>query len=82
MREAKQTKPAAVKETENEIQNELSCSEVKEVLDELFGAKRKLEETRPHVKHHLFVHLEACRKCCRAFDVRVRFRPSRRGGIY
>lgn len=72
----------SVANVDAEIINEMSCSQVRETLDQLFGGDRTLERTRPHIKHLLFEHLESCRKCCRAFDVRVRFRPAHRGGLY
>lgn len=70
-------------DVELNINHEMKCSQAKECLDELFSRRRMLEDTRPTVKRLLFDHLETCRNCCRAFDVRVRFRPAhRRYNIY
>ncbi|HRH40844.1 MAG TPA: hypothetical protein PKY82_04305 [Pyrinomonadaceae bacterium] len=53
---------------------EVSCFQIREKLDLLFDGDSRLEETNEIIKRVLFRHLETCQKCCRSFDVRVRFR--------
>jgi hypothetical protein len=65
-----------------DVMNEMNCSQARERLDEIFSQRRLLEESRPSAKRLLFDHLETCRRCCRLFDVRVRFRPAHRRNIY
>jgi len=60
----------------------MSCSQIREKLDGLFDEGVSLEDTSQDIKCHLFAHLETCRACCRAFDVRVRFRSNGRARIY
>lgn len=60
----------------------MNCFQMREKLDALFGGDYLLEDTPAAVKRLLFKHLETCKECCRSFDVRVRFRTSRRDRIY
>lgn len=69
-------------ETHNEAVMAMNCAAIRESLDELFDGNANLEETPAGTKRGLFAHLEACRDCCRAFDVRARFRPAGRRRIY
>ena len=60
----------------------MSCFQIREKLDALFGGDSRLEETHAAVKRILFEHLENCVACCRSFDVRLRFRSTGRDTIY
>jgi hypothetical protein len=77
-----ETRTIIIRDVDLDVTSEMNCSQAREHLDELFSRQRLLEETRPRVKRLLFEHLETCRSCCRAFDVRVRFRPAQHRNIY
>lgn len=78
----KQSREKAVHDFNFEIPEALNCFQIKEKLDALFEGDSPLEETHQGVKRILFGHLETCQKCCRSFDVLVRFRPSGRDRIF
>jgi hypothetical protein len=59
-----------------------SCFQIRKKLDALFEGDSRLEETDAAIKRFLFGHLENCTACCRAFDVRARFRSGRGRGIF
>jgi hypothetical protein len=59
-----------------------NCLQIRKKLDAIFDGKSSLEQTFTDIKRFLFAHLEICKSCCRAFDPRVRFRPSGRAGIF
>ena len=80
--EQKQSQSIFFEEIHLETIHAINCSEVRDKLDELFDGDARLEETPAGIKRGLFSHLEACRDCCRAFDVRTRFRPAGRSRIY
>lgn len=65
-----------------EAADAISCTEVKAKLDELSSGRFALEKMDKLTKTFLFRHLENCTGCCRAFDVRMRFRPTRHATIY
>jgi hypothetical protein len=58
-----------------------NCLQIRKKLDAIFDGKLSLEQSFTDIKRFLFGHLEICKSCCRAFDVRARFRSSGRGGI-
>lgn len=60
------------------VEKVMSCFEVREKLDELFDGNSMLEESTARFRRSLFAHLENCRGCCRAFDVRVGLRSAGR----
>lgn len=72
-----------VSEINIEATEKSGCSQVREKLNALFDGDARLEETHAAIKRFLFGHLENCAACCRAFDVRVRFRSGSGGrGIF
>ena len=77
-----QTRQPSVPEINFEGAENLNCNQIKGKLDELFGGKFSLEKMDVRTKMFLFRHLEICGSCCRAFDVRVHFRPTGRATIY
>ena len=83
MQAATQTsRQTIIQEFDVETGEAASCLQIREKLDALLGGNSRLEETPVAVKQSLFKHLESCRTCCRAFDVRVRFRPGKGRGIF
>lgn len=80
--ENKQSRKTAFKEINFAATGAMTCLQIRERLDAVFGGDYPLEETSAGVKRDLFAHLIACRDCCRSFDVRVRFGAARRGTIY
>lgn len=62
--------------------DEVNCFQIREKLDSLFDGNSRLEETNEIIKQVLFRHLEICQKCCRSFDVRVRFCSGGRRKIF
>lgn len=77
-----QNRLAAAPEINFEAAEKLNCVQIKNKLDELFGGRFSLEKMDIRTKTFLFRHLEVCGNCCRAFDVRVHFRPVGRATIY
>lgn len=65
-----------------EITQAMNCNQAKEKLDALLDGDERLEETHTAIKSILFRHLENCIDCCRAFDVRARFRKPGRDRIF
>ena len=72
--EQKQRRTVESQEISFETIDSISCFQIREKLDALFGGNYLLEETPANIKRNLFRHLETCDKCCRSFDVRLRFR--------
>lgn len=71
------------RQTKNfEAADTINCFEIKAKLDELSSGKISLEKMDRMIKTFLLRHLETCTGCCRAFDVRMQFRPSRSATIY
>ena len=64
------------------ITKEKNCFQIRESLDAIFSGSFPLETANRQAKLSLFIHLESCEKCCRAFDARVRYSPNRRNRIY
>lgn len=58
------------------------CLEIRRSLNALFDGSMQLETSTETQKMRLFDHLQKCETCCRSFDVRTRFRPARRNGIF
>lgn len=65
-----------------ETSEDASCFQVRKKLDALFDGDARLEDAQAAVKRFLFGHLENCEACCRAFDVRARFRCGGGRGIF
>jgi hypothetical protein len=65
-----------------EMTKEKNCFQIRESLDAIFSGSFPLETASRQTKLGLFIHLESCEKCCRAFDARVRYSPNRRNRIY
>ena len=79
--EQKQPQTIFIEEIRVETIEAMNCFEVRGKLEALFDRESLLEETPAGIKRQLFSHLETCRDCCRAFDVRVLFRPAGRAPI-
>lgn len=71
-----------VQEINVETGGDASCFQIRKKLDALFDGDSRLEETHTAIKRFLFGHLVTCDACCRAFDVRARFRWGRGRGIF
>lgn len=69
-------------ESEFEAAEATNCTEIKAKLDELSSGRFSLEKMDRINKMFLLRHLENCSACCRSFDVRMRFRPTRTATIY
>jgi hypothetical protein len=72
----------AGQELKNGLSEDLSCFQIREHLDALFSGALMLETVHQITKRCLFKHLESCGHCCRAFDVRVRYRAVPGKGIF
>lgn len=70
------------KELLSKLREEKNCFQIRESLDAIFSGIFPLETASRQTKLGLFIHLESCEKCCRAFDARVRYSPNRRNRIY
>lgn len=71
-----------VREINVETGEDASCFQIRKKLDALFDGESRLEDAHAAIKRFLFGHLETCDACCRAFDVRARFRGGRGRGIF
>jgi hypothetical protein len=71
-----------VQEINVETTEDSSCFEIRKKLDALFDGESRLEDAHAAIKRFLFGHLETCAACCRAFDVRARYRCGRGRGIF
>lgn len=71
-----------VQEINVETTEDASCFQIRKKLDALFDGDERLEDAHAAIKRFLFGHLENCEACCRAFDVRVRFRSGSGRGIF
>lgn len=80
--EQKRSREVNFEEINFEMIEATNCFQIRKNLDAVFSGDVPLEETSAGIKRILFAHLEACRDCCRSFDVRVRFRPAGRDRIY
>lgn len=80
--ETKEVQQIIVRKIEVEITQSMNCEQAKEKLVALLSGDELLEETHVAVKSVLFRHLENCSDCCRAFDVRARFRTLGRDRIF
>jgi len=65
-----------------ETADTINCTEIKAKLDELSSGRLSLEKMDRLTKTFLLRHLENCVGCCRAFDVRMQFRPARSATIF
>ena len=71
-----------VQEINVETGEDATCFQIRKKLDALFDGESRLEDAHAAIKRFLFGHLETCAACCRAFDVRVRYRCGRGRGIF